>query len=124
MTKFLPFATFEIHRMDNDLTSSTPSEAHSASFFAKYKFTLISLVVLILAIVPLAYLSRQQKKPAPVAQAPISLPTPTIVPFTSDNAQPTLDATDQSIQAGLQQSDTDAQTVSQINSSSDNVTGL
>lgn len=110
--------------MDPELTTTSPSEAHSPSFFAKYKFTLISLIVLVLAIVPLAFLSHQQKKtPTPTSQT-MSLPTPTVIPFTSENAQPTIDATDQSIQTGLQQTDTDLQAVGQIDSSSDNVTGL
>lgn len=111
--------------MDPELTTTSPTEAHSPSFFAKYKFTLISLLILILAIVPLAYLSRQQKNTqSPTTQTTTTSPTPTVVPFTSDNAQPTIDATDQSIQAGLTQSDTDLQAVNQIDSSSDNVTGL
>lgn len=100
----------------------TPPSASNPSFFAKYKFTLISLLILVLAIVPLAILSKQHK--ASTNTAVVASPTPTTVPFTSENAQPTIDAADQQIQSALQQADTDVQAANQVDASSDNVTGL
>lgn len=103
------------------LTSSTPNAA-SQSFFARYKFTLISLLILILAIVPLAVLSKQHKT-AP-SNTTAAIPTPTVAPFTSENAEPTIEAMDKDIQSALQQTDTDVQAANQVDASQDNVTGL
>ncbi len=103
--------------------SPTPNTASHPSFFSKYKFTLISLVILLLAIIPLAALSKQHKATTNIT-GPVATPTPTTVPFTSDNAQPTIDAADQSIQSALQQADTDVQAANQVDASQDNVTGL
>ncbi len=103
--------------------SPTPNTASHPSFFSKYKFTLVSLVILLLAIVPLVVLSKQHKATTNIA-GPVATPTPTTTPFTNANAQPTLDAADQNIQSALQQTDTDVQAANQVDASQDNVTGL
>lgn len=95
------------------------------SFFTRYKFTLISIIILVLAIIPLVVLSQQTKKaPTTPQSATTQAASPTPLPLTQQNAQPTLDATDQQVQTSLNQVDTDLNAVNQINSSSDTTAGL
>lgn len=95
------------------------------SFFAKYKFTLISLVILIAAIIPLIILSQNTHKTQSVTQTTQSMiPTATPIPMTVQNAQPTLDAADQKIQTSLNQADTDLQQINKIDTSDETTTGL
>lgn len=94
------------------------------SFFGKYKFTIISLIVLIIAIIPLIILSQKSHKIPTSETMLITTPTPTVVPLNQQNVQPTMDSADQQMQTSLNQVDTDLQTVNQINTSSDSTTGL
>lgn len=95
------------------------------SFFSKYKFTLISLFIILLAAIPLLVLSN--KKPTtqqPTSQTAVVSPTPTVVPLTASNADTTFNKADQQMQQTLNQADTDLQTVNQINTSQDSTSGL
>lgn len=98
-------------------------ERPAPSFLQKYKFTIISLVIILIALIPLIMLARNNKKtPLPVAQQ--TQTTPTVAPLTQQNAQPTLDAVDAKIQAALDQSNTDLQQSSQVNTGGDSTSGL
>lgn len=101
-------------------------ERKSTSFLGKYKFTLISILIIIAALIPLVIISRQHKQPAStiqkLAQQPVA--TPTTTPLTQQNAEPTLNAIDTKIQTALDQSNTDLQQASQINTSQDSTAGL
>lgn len=112
--------------MEAPSTASTPvppiEERRSPSFFQKNKFTVISVIILIIALVPLVVLTQMHKKQAaPQTVAASATPTPGL---TQGNAQPTLDATDQSVQDAINQSDSELNAVSQINSSNDSTAGL
>lgn len=95
------------------------------SFFQKYKFTLISLFVILLAAIPLLLLSNTaSKKSITMQPTPPVSPTPTTAPLTNNNVEPTLTQTDADMQATLNQMDTDLQSVNKIDSSQDSTTGL
>lgn len=107
--------------MDPELETQKPS------FFSKYKFTLVSLGIILIALVPLFLITRnRQATPAPMARvtAPSPSATPTPIPLTQQNVQPTLAATDTAIQDALTQSNQDLNSVSQINTSQDSTAGL
>lgn len=97
-------------------------ERKSPSFFHQYKFTIISLCIILVALVPLIFLAKNSKKPTPQPVAEITTPTPEAM--TPQNAAPTLDAIDTKIQTALDQSNTDLQQSSQVDSSQDSTTGL
>lgn len=102
-------------------------QRQSPSFFSKYKFTIITLCIILIALVPLLLLSRHTT-PQPsmmhttATTQPLATPTP--VPLTQQNVQPTLDATDQSIQNAVNQSTQDINTANQIDTSQDSVAGI
>ena len=100
-----------------------PLEERKLSFFSQHKFTIISIVILIAALIPLILLSQMQKKQSasPVAVTATASPTPTL---TQDNAQPTLDQQMQNVQNALDNSQTDLNTVSKIDASADSTSGL
>jgi len=103
-----------------------PEENHP-SFLQKYKLTLISLFVIVLAAIPLLLLSNTaSKKPAPMAHEMTQSPTisPTAAPMTAQNAEPTLTTADTQIQNTMNQMDKDLQSVNQIDTSQDSTTGL
>lgn len=102
------------------------SQQKSPSFFSKYKFTLITVAVLLLALIPLLVYSKYIKKAQPVAMTTATppTPTPTVVPLTQQNVQPTLSATSQQIQNALNQTTQDLNSVNQIDSSQDSVAGI
>lgn len=104
---------------------ATPTEetGKKPSFLARYKFTIISLCIILLALVPLIIISRNNKKPTELTQIQVT-PTPTIVPLTQENAVPTLDAVDTKIQTALNQSDQAIQAANQVDSSQDSTAGL
>jgi len=54
----------------------------------------------------------------------VVIPTPTTVPLTAQNAQPTLDAVNQNMQQAITQSNQDLSSVNQIDTSQDSVAGL
>lgn len=92
---------------------------------AKYKFTIISLFVILLAAVPLILLS--SKKPAqPTQQAVVNTPTatPTVAPLTPQNAATSFSSTNAQIQTSLNQANTDLNSLNQIDTSQDSVNGL
>lgn len=105
-------------------------QRQSPSFFSRNKYNLLAVVVILLALIPLIFIIRQNKKanvatqvmthPTPTPQGP----TPTPVPINQQNAQPTIDATNQNIQNALDQTSKDLNTVSQIDPSQDSVQGL
>ena len=88
----------------------------------KYKFTLISLLIILLAAIPLIIFSRfeSQKKPTQQTMQRVS---PTATPLTTENVQPTLTQIDNSMQQTMNQLDTDLKT-SQVDSSQDTTAGL
>lgn len=88
----------------------------------KYKFTIISLVIIIVAAIPLILLSKKTNT-QPVAPTTQSA-TPTVAPLTPQNADTTLEQQDQQIQQSLNQTDTDLNAVSQIDASQDSTAGL
>ena len=109
-------------------TPPMPQQEQKSSFLKKHKFTLISVVILILAIIPLIYLSRTYKK-SPITTTQTTTnetisPTPSAQPLTQDNAQPTIDSADQQIQSALNQTQSELNSVNQINTSQDSTTGL
>lgn len=88
----------------------------------KYKFTIISLIIILIAAIPLLLLSKKTS-PKPISQT-IQAVSPTTAPLTPQNADTTLDQEDQQIQQSLNQTDTDLNTVSQIDTSQDSTAGL
>lgn len=101
-----------------------PQHQHS-SFIYRYKFTLISLCIILVALIPLVIISKNTKKAPmqPLAQKVVATPTPTVTPLTQDNAVPTIDAVDTKIQVALDQSNKDIQ-ASQVDGTQDSTTGL
>jgi len=93
------------------------------SFFKKYKFTLISLLIIILAAIPLLLLSNTGTKPSTTQKIATS-PSPTASPVTTSNVDPTLTQVDTDMQKALNQVDIDLQSVSQVDASKDSTTGL
>lgn len=85
----------------------------------KYKFTIISLVIILIAAIPLLLLSK--KNPTKMTQ---TTPTPTVAPLTIQNADTTLENADTQMQQTLNQTDVDLQVVSQVDSSQDTTSGL
>ena len=109
------------------LMDSPIEERPTPSFFTQHKFTIISVLVLVLALIPLIILTQGHKNVTPVANTTAQTeitPTPTTQPITQQNAEPTIDATDQQIQQALDESQTEINAVNQINTSADSTTGL
>ena len=88
----------------------------------KYKFTIISLIIIIVAAIPLYLLSKKTPSTPPTTTTVVTSPSPE--PLTPDNADETLQKADTSIQSALDQTSTDLNAVSQIDSSQDSTTGL
>lgn len=101
-------------------------ERQSTSFVQRYKFTLLSLLIIVIALIPLIILSKGYHATPTAKTVAIQIPTstPTPVPLTQQNAQPTIAATNQSIQNALDQSSQDLNQVNQIDTSQDSVAGL
>ena len=101
-------------------------EKKNPSFLKKYKFTIISLCIILLALIPLLILSKHSPTTSLNQTATNQTPqtTPTSQPLTQQNAEPTIDAIDSQIQSALDQSNTDIQQSTQIDSSQDNTAGL
>ncbi|MGH7245816.1 MAG: hypothetical protein ACREGI_02695 [Candidatus Levyibacteriota bacterium] len=98
--------------------------------FAKYRFTIISIIIVIAAAIPLFLLSVKNKKAmTPQEQmtnqtmqqtaSPSPLPT-----LTQQNADSQLNQTDQQVQNSMNQTDTDLQSINQIDTTQDSTTGL
>lgn len=111
-------------------TQTMPTAPDSAgsqkkSFLSRYKFTLISIVIVLFALVPLVFLSKHVQAPVkPVAQKVTITPTPTIAPMTQQNAVPTIDATQNSIDNAVSQANQDLQAAGNVNTSQDSISGL
>lgn len=99
-------------------------EPTNSSFFKKYKFTLISLFIIVLAAIPLLLLSNTGSKPKTTQTAQVVSPTPTSTPVTTSNVEPTLTQVDTDMQTTLNQVDTDLQSVSQVDTTKDSTSGL
>jgi hypothetical protein len=102
-------------------------QRNSPSFFSKYKFTIISLCIIIVALIPLLILSKHAPTTPLNNQTASTSPTqttPTPLPLTQLNAAPTIDAVSNQIQSALDQSNTDIQQASQVDTSQDSTTGL
>ncbi|HET9946718.1 MAG TPA: hypothetical protein VFQ63_01510 [Patescibacteria group bacterium] len=100
------------------------------SFFTRHKFSIISFIILILALIPLIVLSQSPKKKtteklssAGFVQPTVS-PTPTIMPLPPEKALPTIQATDQNIQNALNQANSEVTAASQIDMTQDSTQGL
>ncbi len=89
----------------------------------KYKFTIISLVIILVAAIPLLLLSNKNSSKLSQAMLHVS-PTPTLAPFTSQNADTSLEQADSLLQNTLDQTDTDLSVAAQVDASQDNTTGL
>lgn len=101
------------------------ADSQKKSFLSRYKFTLISIIVVILALVPLVFLSKHVQAPVkPVAQKVTVTPTPTVVPMSEQNAVPTIDATQNSIDNAMTSATQDLQAAGNVNTSQDSVSGL
>ncbi|HEX7042074.1 MAG TPA: hypothetical protein VF189_02400 [Patescibacteria group bacterium] len=85
----------------------------------KYKFTIISLIIIIVAAIPLLLLS---KKPNTSMTQPT--PSPTVAPLNEQNADSTLETEDQQIKQAMDQTTVDLNAVSQIDTSQDSTAGL
>ncbi|HSD98806.1 MAG TPA: hypothetical protein VLB73_03870 [Patescibacteria group bacterium] len=99
-------------------------ESGQRNFLQKHKFTVISLLIIILAAIPLLLLSntsRQKKSSQSVSQI---TPSPTATPLTTQNVDPTLSQTDTDMQTTLNQMDSDIKAVGQIDASQDSTSGL
>lgn len=95
-------------------------DSSSQTFMQKYKFTIISLVIILIAAIPLLLLSK--KNAAKISQTPQAvIPS---APLTSQNADTTLDSTDTSLQQTLNQVDTDLNAAAQVDASQDSTAGL
>ena len=97
--------------------------------FAKYVFLCISIIVIVCALIALFFLTKSSKKLGVHAQTMstptvIRVPSPILTPLTEQNAQPTIDATEQNMEQTLNQTNNDLQVEGQITSSQDNTTGL
>ena len=100
-------------------------EENQPSFFAKHKFTLISLFIILLAAIPLLLLSNSaSKKQAPNMHEATSNPSPTTAPLTTNNVQPTLTQADNTMQTTLNQMDTDLKAAASVDTSQDSTSGL
>ncbi len=110
----------------NEMAPVNPQieERQSPPFFSKYKFTIISLCVILIALIPLLLLAKNKKAQQPTIATLQPTTTPTPIPLTQQNAQPTISATDQQIQNALTQSNQDINSVNQVDSSQDSVAGL
>lgn len=111
--------------MSMDPLTST-QEHRNASFLSRYKFTILSLCIILIALIPLVIISKNTKKPATqsLTQKIVVTPTPTVAPLTQDNAVPTIDAVDTKVQAALDQSNKDIQAANQVDTTQDNTAGL
>lgn len=96
------------------------------SFLSRYKFTLLSALIVVLALVPLVVLSKTAHSPVsqPIAQKVTVTPTPTVLPMTEQNAVPTIDATQNPINDAMTQANQDLQSSGSVNASQDSVSGL
>lgn len=111
--------------MEPEEQTAQIEEHHAPSFFQKNKFTILSIGILLLALIPLLILTQANKKQAPTQQVATSTPTATpTAALTQQNAQPTIDAATQQMQTALDQSQTELNAVGQINTSADATTGL
>lgn len=93
------------------------------AFLQKYKFTLISLLVIILAAIPLLLLSNTSSKQGSKMTTQMGI-SPTSAPLTLSNAEPTLTQADADMQTVVTQVDLDLQSVSSVDASKDAPTGL
>lgn len=112
--------------MQPDQQASPVVDSRQESFLSKYKFTLLSLAIILLAAIPLILLSNKKPTMAPnqpVAQATVT-PTPTVTPITSQNVNQQLDQTQQDMQNTMTQVDSDLKAAAQVDSSQDSTTGL
>lgn len=100
-----------------------PQQTSQPTFWQKYKFTLISLGIIILAAIPLLLLSNTASKKQAPAQ-PTAAVSPTPAPLTSANADSTLAQEDNQLQVTINQMDKDLQSVNSVNSSQDSTSGL
>ncbi|SRR5260221_1208860 len=108
-------------------TSQIPpiDEKHAPSFFMQHKFTILSGLILLFALIPLVILTQMHKNAPPsLPQQAMTNLTPTPVPLTPQNVLPTIDSTDQSIQNALDASQTQVNSAAQIDASDDSTVGL
>lgn len=89
--------------------------------FQKYKFTIISLVIILIAAIPLLLLSKKTPTKMPVGTVS---PTPSVAPLTTQNADETLEKADTNLQQTLNQVDIDLNAAAQVDSSQDSTAGL
>lgn len=103
-------------------------QRNSPSFFSRYKFTIISLCIIFLALIPLLILSKHAPTTPlnnqTASNSPTTIATPTPLPLTQQNASPTIDAVSNQIQSAIDQSNTDIQQASLVDTSQDSTTGL
>lgn len=95
----------------------------------KYKFTLVSVFIILIAAIPLVLLGKENQKlsmhpTTNTNQASNIAPSPTPQALTSQNADQTFNQTDIQIQSNLNQMDTDINSINQIDTSQDNTSGL
>ena len=94
------------------------------SFFTKYKFTILSLLIIIVAAIPLLLLSNTAGTKKSNPNNAIATASPTPAPLTQSNADAQLSQQEANMQQVLDQMDKDLQSVANINSSQDSTSGL
>jgi len=109
-----------------DVTSTSLDPVQEPkSFFQKYKFTLLSVLIVAAIVIPVLLLSNSAwKKASQMAPSGVGNVAPTFAPLTTSNEDTTLQKTDVDIQTGLDQSSTDLQDEAQVDSSQDSTDGL
>lgn len=91
----------------------------------KYKFTVISLFIILLAAIPLIILSNRGKKEITVQTVtPSPMLSPTMTPLSPQNADSTFNSADTQMQQATTQMDQDLQSVNQIDTTQDSTNGL
>lgn len=100
-----------------------PQQIAQPTFWQKYKLTLISLGIIILAAIPLLLLSNTASKKQ-VSPKSTAVASPTPAPLTSATADNALTQEDTQLQQTITQMDKDLQSVNSVNSSQDTTTGL
>lgn len=101
----------------------TPMSTQSPTFMQKYKFTVISLVIILIAAIPLLLLSKKTS-PKQMQTAQVVSPTPSVAPLTPQNADARLEKADTDMQQTLNQVDTDLNAAAQVDASQDSTAGL
>ncbi len=98
-------------------------DSQSPTLMQKYKFTIISLVIILVAAIPLLLLSKKSL-PRVMQTMRTGSPLPTIGPVTQQNADAALQNADNEMQQTLDQVDADLNAANQVDASQDSTAGF